>query len=282
MSGRKQPPGPSELTARLRQHLEVLGLTYTQEHLDEHLAWATKEKPAAGALLDHVLGAEAAHKLERRIQRRIDQSGLPERKSLEAFDFLFQPNLDKAFVLDIAGLDFVRRKEDLVVTGKSGTGKSHILQAIGLRGCQAQMSVRYARCVDLLDDLYAGLADATYQRRLKRWAAPDLLIVDDVGLGQVKKRDDEPTAAHTLFNLIDRRHGKASTAFSSNIKLSAWGKYLGDATLAVAILDRVAMRALRLDIHGPSYRQQVARDRAKQRGAKLPDDSAEPQDEREG
>lgn len=226
-------------------------------------------------LLEHVLGAEAAFKLERRIQRRIDQSAIPERKALEAFEFPFQPNLDKAFVMEIAGLDFVRRKEDLVVTGKSGTGKSHILQAIGLRACQAQMSVRYARCVDLLDDLYAGLADATYQRRLKRWAAPDLLIVDDVGLGQVKKRDDEPTAAHTLFNLIDRRHGRASTAFSSNIKLSAWGKYLGDATLAVAILDRVNMRAIRLDIDGPSYRQQVARDRAKQRGAKVPDDEVE-------
>jgi DNA replication protein DnaC len=256
-------------------------MTYTLEHLDEHLAWATQEKPAAAGLLDHVLGAEAAYKIERRIQRRIDQSGLPERKTLEAFDFLFQPNLDKAFVREIAGLDFVRRSEDLVVTGKSGTGKSHILQAIGLRGCQAQMSVRYARCVDLLDDLFAGLADATYQRRLKRWAAPDLLIIDDVGLGQVKKRDDEPTAAHTLFNLIDRRHGKTSTAFSSNIKLSAWGKYLGDATLAVAILDRVAMRAVRLDIDGPSYRQQVARDRAKERGAKLPEDGSESEDGRE-
>lgn len=277
MSGRKRPPGPNDLTERLRQHLEVLGLTHTLEHLDEHLAWAVKDQPAAGALLEHVLGAEAAHKIERRIQRRIDQSGLRERKTLEAFDFPFQPNLDKAFVLEIARLDFVRRKEDLVLTGKSGTGKSHILQAIALRGCQAQMSVRYARCVDLLDDLYAGLADATYERRLKRWAAPDLLIVDDVGLGQVKKREDEPTAAHTLFNLIDRRTGKASTAFSSNIKLSAWGKYLGDAALAVAILDRVAMRAIRLDIDGPSYRQQVARDRAKQRGAKLPDDAADPE-----
>jgi len=282
MSARKRDPGPSELTDRLREHLEVIGLTYTREHLDEHLVWATQEKPAPGALLDHVLGAEAAFKLERRIQRRIDQSGIPERKSLEAFDFPFQPNLDKAFVMEIAGLDFVRRKEDLVVTGKSGTGKSHILQAIGLRACQAQMSVRYARCVDLLDDLYAGLADASYQRRLKRWAAPDLLIVDDVGLGQVKKRDDEPTAAHTLFNLIDRRHGHASTAFSSNIKLSAWGKYLGDATLAVAILDRVNMRAVRLDIDGPSYRQQIARDRAKQRGAKILDDEAQAEAETSG
>jgi DNA replication protein DnaC len=276
MSGRKHPPGADELIERLRRHLELLGLNHTLEHLDEQLAWATREKPGASALLERVLGGEAAFKLERRIERRIALSGLRERKTLEAFDWAFQPGLDKSFVMDLAGLEFVRRKEDLVVTGKSGTGKSHILQALALRACQAQMSVRYARCVDLLDDLYAGLADSTYPQRLRRWAAPDLLVIDDVGLGQVKKRDDEPTAAHTLFNLIDRRHGKSSTAFTSNIKLSAWGRYLGDPTLAVAILDRVAMRALRLDIDGPSYRQQVAKDRAKQRGTKLPDDGAEP------
>ena len=179
--------------------------------------------------------------------------------------------------MELAGLEFVRHKEDLVVTGKSGTGKSHIIQALGLRACQQQMAVRYARCVDLLDDLYAGLADATYPQRLKRWAAPDLLIIDDVGLGQVKQREDEPTAAHTLFNLIDRRHGHAATAFTSNINLSAWGRYLGDPTLAVAILDRITMKAVRLDINGPSYRQHVAEARAKKRGAKLPDDGPDPE-----
>jgi len=279
MSGRKHPLTPDELIERLRRHLRLLGLNLTQERLDEHLAWAAREKPGAGALLEHVLGAEAAFKLERRIERRIALSGLRERKTLEAFDWAFQPGLDKSFVMELASLEFVRRKEDLVLTGKSGTGKSHLLQAIGLRACQAQLSVRYARCVDLLDDLYAGLADSTYTQRLKRWAAPELLIIDDVGLGQVKKREDEPTAAHTLFNLIDRRHGNASTAFTSNIKLSAWGRYLGDPTLAVAILDRVAMHAIRLDIDGPSYRQQVAKDRAKKRGAKLPDDGADPEPE---
>ena len=103
----------------------------------------------------------------------------------------------------------MRRRDDLVITGKSGTGKSHILKAFGLRACEQAISMRYARCVDLLDDLHAGLADNTYTRRLKAWARPDLLIIDDVGLGQVKKRDDEPTAAHTLFNLIDRRHGSS-------------------------------------------------------------------------
>jgi DNA replication protein DnaC len=145
-------------------------------------------------------------------------------ESLEAFDWAFQPGLDKASITELAQLDFVRRRDDLVITGKSGTGKSHILMALGRRACEHQLSVRYARCVDLLDDLYAGLADGSYARRLKAWARPDLLIIDDVGLGQVKKRDDEPTAAHTLFNLIDRRHGKASTAITSNVALSDWGR----------------------------------------------------------
>jgi DNA replication protein DnaC len=278
-SGRKQPPapGPDQIIERLRRHLELLGLTQTLSQLDAHLAWAIHEKPAGSVLLERVLGAEAAFKLERRIERRITMSGLPERKTLEAFNWAFQPDLDKSFVMELAGLEFVRRKEDLVFTGKTGTGKSHIIKALGLRACQQQMSVRYARCVDLLDDLYAGLADSSYPRRLKRWAAADLLIIDDVGLGQVKKREDEPTAAHTLFNLIDKRHGNASTAFTSNIKLSAWGRYLGDPTLAAAILDRATMHAVRLDINGPSWRQHIAEERAKKRGSKLPDDRQDPE-----
>ena len=115
---------------------------------------------------------------------------------------------------------------------------------------------------DLLDDLHASLADGSYAKRLRAWARPALLIIDDVGLGQLKKRDDEPTAAHTLYNLVDRRHGRASTAITSNIKLSEWGRYLGDATITAAILDRLVMNAIRFDIDGPSYRQHVAEERA--------------------
>jgi DNA replication protein DnaC len=187
------------------------------------LAWATQERPSITDLLDHIFGAEAAHKLEQRIGRRIDTSGLVERKTLEAFEWDFQPKIDKTLILELARLDFVRRHEDLVITGMAGTGKSHILKAFGMRACEQAITMRYARCVDLLDDLHAGLADGTYPRRLKAWARPDLLIIDDVGVGQVKKRDDEPTAAHTLYNIIDRRHGRVSTAVTSNIALSDWG-----------------------------------------------------------
>lgn len=277
MSKRSRPPRPQPpdrvradddpVLARLRRHLDFLGLTRTRDELDERLAWAARERPGATALLEHVLGAEAAHKLEQRVARRIDTSGLVERKALEAFDWEFQPSLDKALVLELARLDFVRRHDDLVITGDNGTGKSHLLKAFALRACEQGIRMRYARCVDLLDDLHAGLADGTYARRLKGWARPALLIIDDVGLGQVKKRADEPTAAHTLYNLIDRRHGQVSTAITSNIALSDWGRYLGDATLTAAILDRLAMHAIRIDITGPSWRQHVAKTRAAGRAA---------------
>lgn len=242
-------------------------MTRTLDELDERLAWAARERPGATALLEHILGTEAAHKLEQRVARRIDTSGLVERKTLEAFDWDFQASLDKDLVLELARLDFVRRHDDLVITGDNGTGKSHLLKAFALRACEQGIRMRYARCVDLLDDLHAGLADGTYARRLKGWARPALLIIDDVGLGQVKKRADEPTAAHTLYNLIDRRHGHVSTAITSNIALSEWGRYLGDATLTAAILDRLAMHAIRIDITGPSFRQHVAKSRASGRAA---------------
>ena len=275
MAKQRDAPDPAEQLERLRRHLEVLGLTHTSAHLEEYLDWATRERVSPSALLDRVLGEQAQVKRERRIERRIEASGLPARKTLESFDWAFQPGLDRGVVMELGNLAWVRRAEDLILTGKSGTGKSHLLMAFALRACEQGLSVRYARCFDLLDDLYAGLADNSYPARLKRWCAPALLIIDDVGLGQVKKRDDEPTAAHTLYNLLDRRHTRAATAITSNLKLSAWGRYLGDPTVAAAILDRLAMRALRIDIDGPSYRQRVAQERARQHGAAAPDDTAD-------
>jgi len=261
------PPGGDLATERLRRHLAFLGLTHTLGHLDDLLAQATRDKKGPTALLEAILATEVDHKLQGRLARRLTTSGLREHKTLEAFDWNFQPDLDKSTIVELARLDFVRRRDDLVITGKSGTGKSHILKSFGLRACEQALSVRYARCVDLLDDLNAGLADNTYARRLKAWARPELLIIDDVGLGQVRKREDEPTAAHTLFNLIDKRHGHATTAVTSNIALSDWGRYLGDTTVAMAILDRLAMNAIRVDISGPSYRQHIADQRVHKRGS---------------
>jgi DNA replication protein DnaC len=271
-STKPKPRGDGGVLERLRDHLERLGLTELGAQLDAHLAWAHEHHPDPLVLLERVLGDGAQRVRQRRVERRIDTSGLKQRKTLEAFDWPFQKNLNRALVENLATLGFVDNREDLLITGKSGTGKSHILQALALRACEREIRVRYTRCVDLIDDLYAGLADRTFDVRLRRWARAEWLVIDDVGLGQLRRRDDEPTAAHMLFNLLDTRHEQAPTALTSNIKLGEWGKYLGDATLAAAILDRLAQTSIRIDIDGPSYRDFLAKRRAKEHG--LVDDAA--------
>jgi len=265
---RKHPEPTGEVRKKIQRHLERLELNGLD--VDAWLTWAREHRPGELEAVERLLAAAAGLKRERSIEWRIKGSGLKVRKTMAVFDWAFQPRLDRRTVEELFTLSFVERNEDLLITGKSGTGKSHILQALAIKGCGQEWMVRYARCVDLVDDLYAGLADGSYERRMKKWCRPPLLVVDDVGLGQLKRREGEPTAAHMLFTLLDRRHGNATTALSSNIKLSAWGSYLGDATLAAAVLDRLAATSIRIDIDGPSYRQFLARKRAEEHGQQPP------------
>ncbi|MBI4700250.1 MAG: ATP-binding protein [Deltaproteobacteria bacterium] len=261
MSRRTDDAAPrDELRERIQRHLKRLGLN--DFDLEAHLRWAREAKASDLQSIERLLAAAAAFKIARSIEWRFGRSGLKVKKTMAGFDWDFQPKLDRRAVEALFDLSFVGCHDDVLLTGKTGTGKSHILQSLVLKACEHELAVRYARCVDLVDDLYAGLADGTYEKRMKAWCRVQLLVIDDVGLGQLKRRDDEPTAAHMLFTLLDRRHMTASTAITSNLQLSAWGKYLGDATLAGAVLDRLAATAIRIDIDGPSYRQHLARQRA--------------------
>jgi len=238
--------------------------------IEAHLRWARDEKASDLQSIERLLAAAAGFKLARSIEWRFDRSGLKVKKTLAAFDWNFQPGLERRVVDALFDLSFLARHEDVLITGKTGTGKSHLLQALVLKACEKEFTVRYARCVDLVDDLYAGLADGTYEKRMRAWCRAQFLVIDDVGLGQLKRRGDEPTAAHMLFTLLDRRHMTVSTGITSNLLLSGWGKYLGDATLAAAVLDRLAANSIRLDIDGPSYRQHLARKRAAEQGLEPP------------
>ena len=238
-----------------------------------------ENNPAQIEAAERLLAIAVGIKRERSVEWRILGSGLKDRKTMATFDWDFQPKLDRRVIDELFTLAFVEHHEDLLITGNCGTGKSHILKALTIKACAQEWTVRYTRCVDLIDNLYAGLADGSYPRRMKSWCRPMFLVIDDVGLGQLKRRDDEPTAAHMLFTLLDRRHSNTTTAITSNIKPSAWGKYLGDATLARAVLDRLAETSIRIDIDGPSYRQHQARQRAHQHGMQLPGEESSASEE---
>jgi DNA replication protein DnaC len=256
----RPPDTEGTLEARVKRFLEILEMPALGEALSEILAWARKERPAPIALLDRALALDADRTQTRRIESRLVQSRLPDRPTLETFDFAFQPTLDRALVMQLAELDFVRNHEDLVLVGNSGTGKSHIVKSIAVRAAVAGIPVAYRRFHALMDELYAALADNTYDVRLRRYSRVPLLVIDDVGLGRVRRSKDEPTAAQMLFTLVDQRVGRTSTILTSNIKLSAWGAYLGDPALTMAILDRMIHRATRIEIDGPSWRDKESQE----------------------
>lgn len=248
------------LEARVRKHLDVVGLPCLSKSLDEILAWARKERPGALGLIERAVAADAELVVTRTVEGRLTQSGLPERPTLETFDFDFQPTIDKALVMQLAELDFIRAHEDVVLTGNAGTGKSHIVKAIAVRACGAGIKVLYRRFHALMDELYASLADNTYDKRLRRYARVPVLVIDDVGLGRVRRSADEASAAQMFFTLADKRVGHTSTLLTSNIKLSAWGTYLGDPALTMAVLDRMIQRATRMEIEGPSWRDKESKE----------------------
>jgi len=202
--------------------------------------------------LDSLLGAEARDVLQRRIERRIIESKLPERKLLSDFNFSFQTGVDKARILELATLSFVERKQSLILAGASGTGKSHIAKALLLNGCRMDYRCRYTTAADMLKTLMAGLADDTLEQKLKRYTAPQLLLIDEVGFDRLEQ--ESARNASLFFKVIDGRYCKASTILTTNIDFKALGDYLGDPVVTTAIVDRMIHHAAIITIDGPSYR----------------------------
>ena len=149
--------------------LKLLGI---QKVLDQELARAAQQALPPTELVERLLSIESTARIERRIERRIKESRLPERKLLSDFDFGFQTGVDKTQVLEIAKLDFVSRKQGLIIAGNSGTGKSHIAKALLLIGCQHLYRCRYTTAADMLTELMASLADQSFHQKLKQYTSP--------------------------------------------------------------------------------------------------------------
>ena len=203
----------------------------------------------------HLLEPQVRQRLERRVERRIREARLPERKTFEAFDFTFQPELDRDLILEIATLRFIDQGKNLLLAGMSGTGKSHIAKALALSACAANRRVLYTTSADMLTRLNASLADGTLMRTaIKPYLRAELLVIDEVGLEQVERKEARRSGLMQKV-LLPRYNEQRSTIITSNIPWEAWGEYLDDHLGATAILDRLLHHSHVIVINGPSYRE---------------------------
>ena len=195
-------------------------------------------------LLDEVERREAGQ-----LDQRVRRACFEHQKTFEDFDFTFNPAIPKAKVTDLATCVFVGRKENALLIGHTGVGKSHIAQAIGHRACRAGHTVLYVGAGDMLKQLRAARADGSYDRRLLRFTAPALLIVDDLGLRPLV--GDEPV---DLYEIIRQRYERASTLITTNRDADEIPALFGDPLLASAAMDRLLHNAHVIAFEGDSYR----------------------------
>lgn len=223
-----------------------------EKSLDQKLALAEKEGLPFTEVLEALLAIEANSLIERRIERRIKESKLPERKLLSDFDFDFQKGIDKRQIMELATLSFVERKQGLIIAGNSGTGKSYIAMALLLIGCQKVYPCRYTKATDMLTDLMSGLSDDSLNQKLKKYTAPEILLIDELGFDRLEQ--ESARNASLFFKVIDARYCKKSTLITCNIDFKELGDYLGDPVVTTAIVDRMVHHSIILSIEGPSYR----------------------------
>jgi DNA replication protein DnaC len=236
-----------------------LGIPLEGESLDELLSKAEKAGFSHLHFLDLLLGAQADARRERAVARRIREARFADSKTLEGFDWQFNPKaFDRVQIEELATGDFIRRCNNLIMVGWSGIGKSHIIQALGQKVCVQGYRVVYRTSAELLSDLTASLADKTLPARLRYYARPDFLIIDEFGFDRIE-RTECVQAAHLLYKIIASRSQKRSTALVTNVDFDKWGEYLVDGPLAMALLDRLVERAIILKIKGKTYRTPLAK-----------------------
>lgn len=242
----------SQTVQKIKTHLETLRLRGILNALDQELTEAAKNQTPATEILERLLSIEAQGIIDRGIERRIKASKLPERKLLSDYDFDFQTGVDKAQILDLAKLDFVTRKQGLILAGFTGTGKSHLAKALLLIGCMKRYRCLYTTASDMLATLLASRADKTLPDKFKKYTLPEILLIDEVGFDRLERQDS--IGASLFFKVMEARYCKASTFLTTNIGFDQLGEYLGDQTITSAMIDRLVHHAIIIKIEGPSYR----------------------------
>ncbi|GHE81062.1 IS21-like element helper ATPase IstB (plasmid) [Streptomyces cellulosae] len=240
----------SELTStRIRTTAAKLGLPHLAEALNQYVQRADEAKMGYLDLLDLVLSEELAVRDDRRFRNGLRLSKLPHHKTLEDYDFSFQPDLDPRKVKDLATLSFVEDKANVALLGPPGVGKTHIAVALAVAACRAGYSIYFTSLDDMVRHLKAAEDQGRLISKLTSYLRPAVLVVDEVGYQPLER-----TEANLVFQVISKRYEKGSIILTSNKTFGEWGQVFGDEVLATAILDRLLHHCEVLPINGNSYR----------------------------
>jgi DNA replication protein DnaC len=199
--------------------------------------------------LDLVLSEELAVRDDRRFRSGLRTSKLPHHKTLDEYDFSFQPDLDPRKVKDLATLSFVEAKANAALLGPPGVGKTHIAVALAVAACRAGYSIYFTTLDDMVRNLKTAEAAGRLVNKLGTYLRPSVLVVDEVGYQPLERAE-----ANLVFQVISKRYEKGSVILTSNKTFSEWGQVFGDEVLATAILDRLLHHCEVVSINGNSYR----------------------------
>ncbi len=234
----------------LLQDLSELKLHQIAEVYREVLDEASRQNTSMLQVLATLIAAEVTARRGRALDRRIRQAKLPPRKTLEGYDFAFPKRIPKQKVLRLFDCEFVPQHQCGVLIGKTGTGKSHILNALGYTACEKGISVRWTRVIDMINVLTTSQINGTLEKKLKEYTRPELLLLDELGYLPIDKR-----GADLMFQVVAARYECGSIVITTNRIFREWGKIFDvDNTLATAIIDRLMHHGQALVIDGESYR----------------------------
>ncbi|MBL8914160.1 MAG: IS21-like element helper ATPase IstB [Archangium sp.] len=237
---------PTDELARLLKKLRLSGVLQT---LDLRMKQAVDDNLAMSEFLFRLLADEVERRDSRQLTARLRRANFEHARTLEDFDFTFNASVPKAKVLELATCAFVERRDNVLIIGPTGVGKSHLAQALGHRACRAGSNVLYLGAHELLAQLRASRADASFEKRLLRFTSPDVLIIDDLGL-----RGLNADESGDLYEVVRARYERGSTIITSNRAIEEWPPLFGNPLLASAAMDRLLHHAHVLVIEGDSYR----------------------------